>query len=731
VKNRDRILSSILLLLAFPAWGAEPQPAQSRPKVGLVLAGGGALGLAHVGVIRWLEEHRIPVDYVTGTSMGGLVGGLYATGHDAKSMEEFVDAIDWPLALQVNTPFPDLAFRRKEDRREFPNALEFGLKDGFNLPSGLSPGHGVGLVLSRFTAPYADLRSFDDLPIPFRCVAVDLETGNQVVFSNGSLFDALRATMSIPGVFAPRRSGKQLLVDGGTLNNIPIDIVKQMGAEVIIAVGLDTPPKKESAHASLLDVAQRSISVMITDNERRNIRELRGADLLLLPDLAGFDSSDFDRGKELAARGYEEAVRKARFLETLAVDENTWKAILASRATRTRPETLQPQFVDVKGMPEAQGRAILRSVTANPGEPADRSKLENELTEITGLGRYESADYRAALQNGQQGLEVQVHPKNYGPPFLNTGIYVQGSNGTGLQLGIGARLTFLNVLAQNSEWRADFSVGTNDLLATEYYYRVHGSRFFIAPGVTFSQQTADFHENGKSLFEYKVRELRGYADLGFAISRNSEFRIGYDIGHLHTYVTNGNPPVTPFSGMTSAAHLRYAYDGMDNILPNNGVHFILDGQWVNRWPGAATQFPVLKSEFSFAKTFHERYTVLNFMSGGTTAGRTQAGLPPFTLGGPLLLSALAPYQLLGDEYYYNGLYLMRSLSTSKLSFIGKFRLIAGYELGNAWVSGDPPKPFQDGVAGIVGQTGLGIVFFGGSVGEHGEGKLLFRLGRFF
>ena len=129
-------------------WGAEPQPARTRPKVGLVLAGGGALGLAHVGVIRWLEEHRIPVDYVTGTSMGGLVGGLYATGHDAKSMEEFVEAIDWPVALQVNTPFPDLSFRRKEDRREFPNALEFGLKNGFNLPSGLSAGHGVGLVLT-------------------------------------------------------------------------------------------------------------------------------------------------------------------------------------------------------------------------------------------------------------------------------------------------------------------------------------------------------------------------------------------------------------------------------------------------------------------------------------------------------------------------------------------------------------------------------------------------------
>ncbi|MEK7751682.1 MAG: patatin-like phospholipase family protein, partial [Acidobacteriota bacterium] len=152
-----------------------------------MLAGGAALGLAHVGVIRWLEEHRIPVDYVAGTSMGGLVASLYATGQDARQMTEFVDAIDWPELLRINTPFKDLSFRRKEDRRQFPTALELGLRGGFKLPMGLSPGHGVGLVISRVAAPYAELKSFDDLPIPFRCVATDLVKGREVVFSRGPL----------------------------------------------------------------------------------------------------------------------------------------------------------------------------------------------------------------------------------------------------------------------------------------------------------------------------------------------------------------------------------------------------------------------------------------------------------------------------------------------------------------------------------------------------------------
>ncbi|MDP3001379.1 MAG: patatin-like phospholipase family protein, partial [Bryobacterales bacterium] len=357
-----------------------------------MLAGGSALGLAHVGVIRWLEEHRIPVDYVAGTSMGGLVASLYATGQDARQMTEFVDAIDWPELLRINTPFKDLSFRRKEDRRQFPTALELGLRGGFKLPMGLSPGHGVGLVISRVAAPYAELKSFDDLPIPFRCVATDLVKGREVVFSSGPLFDALRATMSIPGVFAPLRLGEQVLVDGGLLNNIPIDVVKKMGAEVIIAVGLETPAS-DGGYDNLLAIAGRSLGVMVSANENRNIKSLGQADLILLPDLTGFSAGSYDHGEELADRGYQEAKRKARFLETLAVDEAEWTALVASRASRRRPEWIQPKFVEVQGLAPFKNRPPAHELSGELAKPPDRLKFEEALTEITGLGRYESADY--------------------------------------------------------------------------------------------------------------------------------------------------------------------------------------------------------------------------------------------------------------------------------------------------------------------------------------------------
>ncbi len=252
-----------------------------------MLAGGAAIGLAHIGVIRWLEEHHIPVDYVAGTSMGGLVGSLYATGRDARQIEEFFDVIDWPEVLRINTPFQDLSFRRKEDRRQFPTSLEFGLRGGFKLPVGLSPGHAVGLMISRAAAPYAELKSFDELPIPFRCVATDLVKSQEVVFSSGPLFDALRATMSVPGVFAPLVLGDQVLVDGSLLNNFPIDVARSMGADVIIAVGLDAPASAGDFN-NLLAIVRRSLGVMVVANENRNVKTLRQTDLLLVPDLAGF-----------------------------------------------------------------------------------------------------------------------------------------------------------------------------------------------------------------------------------------------------------------------------------------------------------------------------------------------------------------------------------------------------------------------------------------------------------
>ena len=223
---------------------AEPTSPAAKPrlKIGVALEGGGALGLAHIGVLQWFEDHHIPIDYLAGTSMGGLVGGLYATGKSPQQLRQLVEAQNWDVILGGALPYEDLSFRRKEDKVAFPNSIVLGLRRGLVLPGGLNAGQQISLLIDRETLAYSSVQSFDDLPIPFRCVATDLVTGKQAVFKEGSLSPAMRATMAIPGLFSPIREGEHVYVDGGLVGNLPTDVVRDMGADIVIGVHLQTSP---------------------------------------------------------------------------------------------------------------------------------------------------------------------------------------------------------------------------------------------------------------------------------------------------------------------------------------------------------------------------------------------------------------------------------------------------------------------------------------------------------
>src|SRR4051794_11645356 len=290
------------LCLAFGASLLRAQePPTHRPTVGVALQGGGAKGLAHIGLLQWLEDHRIPVDYLAGTSMGGLIGGLYATGRHPGEIRQIIDTIDWNDVLTGATPYRDLAFRRKEDLRAFPNPLEIGLRGGLSPPSGLNSGQSVRVLMDRYVLPYSSQRDFNELPIPFRCVATNLVTGKAEVFKSGSLASALRATMSIPGVFAPVKQDGKVYADGGLLNNLPTDVVRQMGADIVIGVHLSTGPAVPSQFRSLFGVASASSDVMIDANE---LRGMELADILITVDVAGYTTLDFSRADKIVPQGY-------------------------------------------------------------------------------------------------------------------------------------------------------------------------------------------------------------------------------------------------------------------------------------------------------------------------------------------------------------------------------------------------------------------------------------------
>ena len=366
-----------LLLFPFFAGAQEPQtpaqpaaqaPAKPRLKIGVALEGGGALGLAHVGVLQWLEENHIPIDYIAGTSMGGLVGGFYATGMTPADLKKLVEGVNWDEILRDRTPYQDLSFRRKQDQRAYPNSLVLGLRKGLYLPAGLNAGHQIGLLIDRETLPYFGLTSFDALPVPFRCVATDLVSGKEFVFKDGSLPEALRATMSIPGAFTPVHDGQRVYVDGGLVNNLPTNVVRQMGADIVIAVHLETQPMAAENIQSLLTVLEQSVRAVISESE---VRGLANADAVVSVNLGHFGMRDFTKNEPIMQTGYEAAKGKSKLLERFAVDDAAWQEYVRDRDSRKQTATPVPQFIQVQGTSAPAQQDIRRYLKGFTGKPLE------------------------------------------------------------------------------------------------------------------------------------------------------------------------------------------------------------------------------------------------------------------------------------------------------------------------------------------------------------------------
>src|SRR5437016_810327 len=346
-----------------------PRP---RPKIGVALEGGGALGLAHIGVLKWFEEHRIPVDYVAGTSMGGLVGGFYAAGMNPDELKTLIEGLDWRKILGDRPLYEDLSFRRKEDQRAYPNSLIFGLRHGLSAPPGLIPGHQIGLLIDRVTLPYGDVTSFDALAVPFRCVATDLVSRKSHVFKDGSLAGAMRATMSIPGAFSPVHEGQAVYVDGGLLNNLPTDVVRQMGAEIVIAVHLETAPVEGKDIQSIFPVLEQSVRVVLETNELRGMEQ---ADAVVSVHLAEFSTIDYTKSELIMQRGHEAANERARLLEAFALDNAGWEEHMRAREARKRREAPVPKFIQVEGTNAYGAVDVARYLKSFEGKPLDPQKL--------------------------------------------------------------------------------------------------------------------------------------------------------------------------------------------------------------------------------------------------------------------------------------------------------------------------------------------------------------------
>jgi NTE family protein len=723
-----RAVCALTLTLAVvqPPLAAQ-EPEKKRKKIGLVLAGGSALGLTHLGVLKWLEEHHIPVDVVAGTSMGGLVGGVFATGRNTAEREQFVRSIDWTAALASEPSYVDLSFRRKEDRRAYPTILEFGLKKGIRLPPALSSGHGVGLVLSRVAAPYAGMKTFDDLPTPFRCIGADLIEAKPKVFADGNLFDALRSTMSLPGIFPTWEVNGHVYADGGMLNNLPVDVVRDLGAEVIIAVPLIDPKPKRETLETILGVANRSLTLMIDETEKRH---LKLANVLVEPDIEGFTGSEFDQWEKFSQLGYEAAERRRSDLIKYAVSESEWRAWVENRRKRRRPDQITPALVTLDHPDERANRVLQHYVGGVAGEPLNEENLGHGLTRMAGIGRYQALDYYFSKKDGKDEVVVRAHEKPHAPPILNTVLDIDGASGQKIRFGAAARLTFLDIGSPGSEWRTDASIGVVNLLSTEYYWRIHGTRWFAAPRGVYRQEDVPHFVDGQRDAEYKLRQRQFGADLGFAFNRFAEFRAGYEFDNVRTTVETGSP-IPSLQGDFHSFRARLGFDNHDSpLVPRDGARAFAEYRRVFNSSLVARGFNQFEARLTWAKSFSAKNSVIVGGAGGIRPDEI-GSFPVFPLGGTLRVSSLARNQLLGSRYYQFSGYILRSLLQKQSFSFVKLYLAPGYEMGRAYFVGDSGKPYHSGNLAAVAETPLGVVMIGGAIGDKGERKFFFRLGRVF
>ena len=713
---------------------AAPTPTTNRPSIGLVLQGGGALGLAHVGVITWLEEHHIPVSYIAGTSMGGLVGGVYSTGRNAAELRDVVNGINWDEVMAGQTPFDDLSYRRKEDARAYPNSLEFGLRKGVQFPEGFNSGQQVSLILDQVALPYSEIKSFNDLPIPFACVATDLVSGKPKVFRSGSLSLALRSTMSLPGIFTPVRTKDAIYADGGLLQNIPVEVAKQMGADITLAVHLAEAPLEPNANLSSFGVLGQSISVMISANE---LKSMESADLLISVPLQKYNALSFDKADEIIKLGYEAAAAKAKILLPLAVDDATWNQYIAERSARRIKTPPIPTFVAVDGVNGHLSARVQQQFAPVIGKPVDYSELDQEIMHLKGMGRFSTLSYEMVDRDGQQGLLIKTEENAYGPPIVRPLILVDGASLSNVTFNLGARVTFLDVGGFRSEWRNDFIVFSEYGLRSEYYHPFTPlTHWFIAPRALIDDKPFYVYNENKLISIYRRDEGGGAVDVGYQFGTTGELRIGYQGGWQRFDPEIGNRSELPtLSGGYGATSVKYRLDRLDDaVIPRAGQALDAQFLWTNASPEAPTQFPSLQvASRNFFRISEPSSVFLSAFAGSTLNYGT--GLPQFSLGGSQELVAYGTNELLMNQYFLFQLGYIRQLAKlppllgSGIYFLGLYEAAQVYDQSPLvnHASGFP----TDGAAGIVVNTIFGPVEAAYAYGDTGHHKFFFRIGRLF
>ncbi|WP_176098235.1 patatin-like phospholipase family protein [Burkholderia cepacia] len=730
-----------------------------RPSIGLVLSGGGARGYAHLGVLKVLEDNRIPIDCIAGTSMGAVVGGLYASGMAAGEMQKRLSEVNLAdIAFDV-TDRADLPQTSREDERLYINGLTLGFgKKGVKAPVGLVQGNRLQALLANWTAAVPTNQPFDRLPIPYRAVATDLQTGQMVVLDHGSLPLAIRASMAMPGLFAPAEINGRALVDGGLVSNLPVDTARQMGANVVIAVDIGSQLRPLDALASPADVMQQMVGILIRQNVTAQRKQLDAQDVLLTPDLGSLAFTDFQNAKQAIAAGAAAATAALPKLQRFALTPEQYAAYRSAHA-QPLPPPIRITRIEIKTSGGVPKRVVSNALHVKPGDTYDPNTVSQDLLGLTTGGNFESVTQQIVSHGDENVLEIDAREKYWGPNFLLFGLGMSSSSTDegGFRLHVGYRRPWLT--ESGLEFRADTTIGS-DLQSARVELRQPLSMaygVYLSPYAEYQRRYANLYDDSGDvkITQYLMQTARAGIDLGLPIARLGDFRIGigYVTGHgsptynLPSPFDDGSGQTLLWPSFTSQALIaraRLVIDQLDDpLFPRKGyfTEFRIERSLVSRNGGSASEFDDSINSAPYTEIYGKAMVAQQFGShsvsatieGGKSIGGTNLNNAfNFTLGGFQHLSAYAADQLNGNELAYAQVTYMNQLMTFNASPIKALSVGASAEVGNVWSSG------QQIGGGSLKQsytfftslsTAFGPVYLGVALGPGGRRNFYLQLGR--
>jgi NTE family protein len=710
-------------------------PGAQPPRIGVALSGGGARGIAHVGVLKVLDELRIPVHCITGTSMGSIVAGAYASGLTVKEMEERVRAANWDEIFRDYPARADISNVRKLDDYKTLFAPEYGIKDGgLAFPKGILVGVSIESFFRQLTDRAVSISEFEKMPIPFRAVAADIATGEAVVIDKGSVSRAMRASMSVPGAMAPVEHEGRLLVDGAIANNLPIDEARKLCGDVIIAVDISTPPLRRDEITSAVIVTAQLYNLLGKITVEEQIKRLTPRDVLITPELGDIGTGGFDRAADAIRSGEEGARKVADSLRRYSLPPEQYAA-LREKQTQSLQQVAIGTVDEIRfeGLQRTNPGPLWPLVQSKPGEPLTEEQISADLRRIYGRGDYEAVDYRIQQEPGSRVLVIEPREKSWGPDYLRFGLGLatdfQGDNAFNILTQY--RKTWMNRLG--GEWLTEVQLGSDTHIFSEFLQPVEPSgRYYVAPYVRYGQTSRGIFIGDDKVAEYDTKDLRFGLDAGANIGTSAYARLGALWRRIDANLDTGTPGVLPeLTETTAGPRALFVVDKLDEAwFPRSGIRAIGSAYVADSGFGSDRSYKRLEGQFTYAKSWGAHTFNLG-LRGGTDVGSELPAYEAFTLGGPLRLSG---YRI--DEF------AGRKMAFGRLSYYNRVLplpdiLGSGMYAGATLEAGEVRSRFDRLPAGntiwsgsvfLAANTFAGPAYFGVGKGEGDRWSLYLLLG---